>query len=39
MTTNYASIALHKKLDFETDNYEYTNKKANKIYCFVKLLT
>lgn len=37
MTTNYASITLHKKLDF--DNYEYTNKKANKIYCFVKLLT
>ena len=37
-TDNTASIALHRKLGFETDAYEYKNKKGNGVYLFLKLL-
>ena len=37
-TNNTASIALHKRLGFETDAYEYKNKKGNSVYLFLKLL-
>ena len=35
---NLASIALHDKLGFETDEYIYTNKKGNEVLIYVKLL-
>lgn len=35
---NYASIALHKSLDFETDGYGYTNKNGNEVLIFLKAL-
>ena len=35
---NIASIALHKKLGFETDGYVYKNKKDNDVQIFIKLL-
>lgn len=35
---NLASINLHKKLGFESDNYEYINKKGNEVYIFIKSL-
>lgn len=35
---NVASIALHNKLGFETDEYIYTNKKGNEVLIYVKLL-
>ena len=35
---NIASIALHKKLGFETDGYVYKNKKGNDVQIFIKLL-
>ncbi len=38
LVNNIASIALNKKLGFECDNYEYTNKKGNKVYYFIKTL-
>lgn len=37
-TTNTASINLNLKLGFETDNYEYINKKGKKVYIFIKSL-
>lgn len=37
-TNNVASIALNKKLGFECENYEYINKKGDKVYCFIKAL-
>lgn len=33
-----ASIALHEKLGFESDGYEYVNKKGNKVLVFLKSL-
>lgn len=33
---NVASLALHKKLGFETDNYIYKNRKGNDVLIFVK---
>lgn len=38
-TNNMESIALHQKLGFETDRYEYKNQKGNSVYLFLKLLT
>ena len=35
---NVASIALHNKLGFETDDYIYTNKKGNEVLIYVKPL-
>lgn len=35
---NAASIALHKKLGFETDDYIYTNKNGNEVLIYIKLL-
>lgn len=35
---NVASIALHKKLGFEAEDYEYINSKGDKIYYFIKSL-
>ena len=35
---NTASISLHKKLAFETDEYIYKNKKDNNVQIFIKLL-
>lgn len=35
---NIASIALHRKLGFETDGYVYKNKKGNDVQIFIKLL-
>ncbi|MBE5947715.1 MAG: GNAT family N-acetyltransferase [Lachnospiraceae bacterium] len=35
---NVASIALHKKLGFESDFYPYTNKKGNEVFVFIKAL-
>ncbi|MBQ8275309.1 MAG: GNAT family N-acetyltransferase [Clostridia bacterium] len=35
---NTASIALHKKLGFETDEYIYQNQKGNHVQIFTKLL-
>lgn len=35
---NVASVKLHRKLGFETDGYEYVNKKGEKIYIFLKAL-
>lgn len=35
---NTASIALHKKMGFEAEDYTYTNKKGNPIYYFIKTL-
>ncbi len=35
---NAASIALHKKLGFETNFYPYKNKKGNDVYIFLKKL-
>lgn len=37
-TDNIASLALCRKLGFESDNYEYINKKANPVYIFMKSL-
>lgn len=37
-TDNPASMALHQKLGFETDAYEYQNKKGNGVFLFIKLL-
>ena len=37
-SNNTASIALHKSLDFETDNYSYINKKGNEVFIFLKAL-
>ena len=38
LTDNYASIALHKKLGFETDDYIYTNAKGQPCNIFLKPL-
>lgn len=38
-TNNTASIALHEKLGFEADGYEYKNQKGSSVYLFLKLLT
>lgn len=35
---NIASISLHKKLGFETDEYIYKNKRGNDVQIFIKLL-
>lgn len=35
---NFASIALHKKVGFETEDYTYKNRKGNPIYYFIKRL-
>lgn len=35
---NTRSIALHKKVGFEAEDYTYTNKKGNQIYYFIKSL-
>ncbi len=35
---NTASIALHKKLGFETDEYIYKNRHNNDVQIFIKLL-
>ena len=35
---NTASISLHKKLGFETDEYIYRNQKGNNVQIFTKLL-
>ena len=35
---NAASIALHNKLGFETDEYVYTNKKGNEVLIYMKPL-
>lgn len=35
---NHASIALHKRLEFETDGYEYVNRKGKKVLIFLKSL-
>lgn len=35
---NKSSIALNKKLGFECEDYEYVNKKGNKVYYFIKTL-
>ena len=35
---NAASIALHKKLGFETDEYIYKNRKGNDVLIYVKPL-
>ena len=35
---NIASIALHKKLGFETDEYIYKNRHNNDVQIFIKLL-
>ena len=35
---NTASIALHKKLGFETDEYIYKNRRNNDVQIFIKLL-
>ncbi len=35
---NTASIALHKKMGFEAEDYTYLNKKGNQIYYFIKIL-
>lgn len=37
-TDNTASLALCRKLGFESDYYEYINKKGNKVYIFMKSL-
>lgn len=37
-TDNAASIALHKKMGFEAEDYTYINKKGNPIYYFIKPL-
>ncbi|MDE6302692.1 MAG: GNAT family N-acetyltransferase [Clostridia bacterium] len=39
LVDNVASIALHKKLGFEAENYEYINKKGDKVYYFIKSLS
>lgn len=38
LTDNFASIALHKKLGFETDSYVYVNAKGKSCYIFLKSL-
>ena len=38
LADNVASIALHNKLGFECENYEYINRKGNKVYYFIKTL-
>ena len=35
---NVASIALHRKLGFETDGYAYKNKNGNDVQFFIKPL-
>ena len=35
---NKASVALHKKVGFETDYYEYVNARGNKVYLFLRAL-
>ena len=35
---NTASIALHEKLGFETDEYIYRNKKGNEVLIYIKPL-
>lgn len=35
---NVASISLHKKAGFETDFYEYVNKKGNPVYIMLRAL-
>lgn len=35
---NIASIALHIKLGFEAEEYEYLNKEGKKVYYFIKIL-
>lgn len=32
------SVALHEKLGFESDGYQYINQKGNGVYLFLKLL-
>ena len=38
LADNSASIALHKKAGFESEDYAYTNKKGNLVYLFIKIL-
>ncbi len=38
-TDNAASIALHKSLGFETDEYIYKNQKNHDVYLFLKSLS
>lgn len=38
LADNSASIALHKKLGFEAEDYTFTNKKGNSVYYFIKAL-
>lgn len=38
LSNNTASIALHRKVDFEAEDYTYTNKKGNQVYYFIKAL-
>ncbi len=37
-TNNTASIALHKKLGFEADDYVYKNRRGNSVSLFLKIL-
>ena len=37
-TDNEASIALHKKLGFETDGYEYQNRRGKPVCLWLKVL-
>lgn len=37
-TNNIASLKLHAKLDFETDNYVYKNQRGNDVLIFLKAL-
>ncbi len=38
-TDNIASLNLHAKLGFETDNYIYKNRRGNDVLIFLKNLT
>ena len=38
-TNNIASLKLHVKLGFETDNYVYKNRRGNDVLIFLKNLT
>ena len=38
LADNSASIALHKKVGFESDYYTLTNKKGKSVYYFIKAL-
>lgn len=38
LASNTASVALHRKIGFETEDYTFTNQKGNQIYYFIKTL-